>query len=45
MPEVGLGIGRGQGTYRSWTHEWLYWFDQWQSASHARRGGSAGAAA
>jgi len=28
MPEVGLAIGRGQGTYRSWTREWLYWFDQ-----------------
>ena len=28
MPEVGLGIGRGQGTYRAWTREWLYWYDQ-----------------
>lgn len=28
MPEIGLGIGRGQGTYRAWTREWLYWYDQ-----------------
>jgi len=28
MPEVGLGIGRSQGTYRSWIREWLYWFDR-----------------
>ncbi len=28
MPEVGLGIGRGIGTYERWTREWLYWYDQ-----------------
>jgi Uma2 family endonuclease len=28
MPEIGLGIGRAQGTYRAWTREWLYWYDQ-----------------
>ncbi|NET35805.1 MAG: Uma2 family endonuclease [Cyanothece sp. SIO1E1] len=28
MPEVGLGIGRAQGTYDDWSREWLYWFDQ-----------------
>lgn len=28
MPEIGLGIGRGQGTYRGRTREWLYWYDQ-----------------
>lgn len=28
IPEAGLGIGRGVGTYRAWNREWLYWFDQ-----------------
>ncbi len=28
MPEIGLGIGRGQGIYAGWQREWLYWFDQ-----------------
>ncbi|MEP0881445.1 Uma2 family endonuclease [Trichocoleus sp. ST-U3] len=28
IPEIGLGIGRAQGTYRAWTREWLYWYDQ-----------------
>ncbi len=28
MPEVGLGIRRGTGTYERWTREWLYWYDQ-----------------
>lgn len=28
MPEVGLGIGRGTGTYEGWTREWLYWYSQ-----------------
>ncbi|MEQ8465538.1 Uma2 family endonuclease [Coleofasciculus sp. E1-EBD-02] len=28
MPEVGLGIGRGQGTYVDWTREWLFWYDE-----------------
>lgn len=28
MPEIGLGIGRGIGTYQGWTREWLYWYDQ-----------------
>lgn len=27
MPEVGLRFGRGEGTYRAWTREWLYWYD------------------
>jgi hypothetical protein len=27
LPEIGLGIGRGQGTYRGWSREWLYWYD------------------
>lgn len=28
MPEINLGIGREQGTYRAWTREWLYWYNQ-----------------
>ncbi len=28
MPEVGLGIGREQGTYQGRTREWLYWYDK-----------------
>lgn len=28
MPEIGLGIGRGEGSYKGWTREWLYWYDQ-----------------
>lgn len=27
MPEAGIAIGRGQGTYAAWEREWLYWFD------------------
>ncbi len=27
LPEVGLGLGRQEGTYGSWTREWLYWYD------------------
>jgi len=27
LPEIGLGIGRAQGTYEGWTREWLYWYD------------------
>jgi len=27
LPEIGLGIGRGRGTYEGWTREWLYWYD------------------
>jgi Uma2 family endonuclease len=27
MPELGLGIGTGQGTHEGWTREWLYWSD------------------
>ncbi|MBV8885195.1 MAG: Uma2 family endonuclease, partial [Chroococcidiopsidaceae cyanobacterium CP_BM_RX_35] len=27
LPEVGLGIARGQGTYEGWNREWLYWYD------------------
>ncbi|MEC4813004.1 MAG: Uma2 family endonuclease [Scytonema sp. PMC 1069.18] len=26
IPEIGLGIGRGQGMYGGWTREWLYWY-------------------
>ncbi|MDZ7956563.1 MAG: Uma2 family endonuclease [Aulosira sp. DedQUE10] len=28
MPEVGLGIGREQGTYQRRIREWLFWYDQ-----------------
>lgn len=28
MPEVGLGIGREEGTYQDRTREWLYWYDE-----------------
>jgi Uma2 family endonuclease len=28
LPEVGLGIGREQGSYGGWTREWLYWYNQ-----------------
>lgn len=28
MPEIGLGVGRGQGINGGWQREWLYWFDQ-----------------
>lgn len=28
MPEIGLGIGRATGTYKGWTREWLYWYDE-----------------
>ncbi len=28
MPEIGLGIGREQGTYQGRTREWLFWYDQ-----------------
>jgi Uma2 family endonuclease len=28
MPEVGLGIGRGMGSYCGLQREWLYWYDQ-----------------
>lgn len=27
MPEMGLAIGREQGTYAGWSREWLYWYD------------------
>lgn len=27
IPELGLGIGRGQGSYEGWNREWLYWYD------------------
>jgi len=27
LPEIGLGIGRGRGTYEGWSREWLYWYD------------------
>jgi Uma2 family endonuclease len=28
IPEIGLGVGRGQGIYAGWQREWLYWYDQ-----------------
>ena len=28
MPEIGLGIGREEGTYQGISREWLYWYDQ-----------------
>ncbi|MBC1236650.1 Uma2 family endonuclease [Nostoc sp. 2RC] len=28
MPEIGLGIGREQGTYQGRTREWLFWYDK-----------------
>ena len=28
MPEIGLGIGRGTGTYWGLTQEWLFWYDE-----------------
>lgn len=28
LPEIGLGIGRGQGIYGGWRREWLYWYDR-----------------
>ncbi|BAZ31210.1 hypothetical protein NIES4074_36820 [Cylindrospermum sp. NIES-4074] len=28
MPEIGLGIGRGEGLHEGWQREWLYWFDE-----------------
>jgi Uma2 family endonuclease len=38
MPEVGLGIGRDQGTYKGWTREWLYWYVRNEDApSHWER--------
>lgn len=27
MPEISLGIRRGQSTYEGWTREWLYWYN------------------
>lgn len=28
MPEIGLGLGREQGSYQGITREWLYWYSQ-----------------
>lgn len=28
LPEVGLAIGTGMGTYQRTTREWLYWYDE-----------------
>ncbi|MBD2488878.1 Uma2 family endonuclease [Aulosira sp. FACHB-615] len=28
LPEIGLGIGREQGTYQGRTREWLFWYDE-----------------
>ena len=28
IAEIGLSIGVGVGTYRGWSREWLYWYDQ-----------------
>lgn len=30
LSELGLGIGRAQGTYDGWTREWLYWYDEYE---------------
>ncbi|MCS6815393.1 MAG: Uma2 family endonuclease [Cyanobacteria bacterium] len=27
IPEINLGIGRAQGTFRGWQREWLFWFN------------------
>ncbi|AGY57542.1 hypothetical protein [Gloeobacter kilaueensis] len=27
LPEIGLGLGKGQGTHMGWQREWLYWCD------------------
>ncbi|MEA5464488.1 Uma2 family endonuclease [Leptothoe sp. PORK10 BA2] len=27
LPEIGLGLGRAQGTHQGWEREWLYWYD------------------
>ncbi len=27
MPEIGLGIGLGEGSHEGWEREWLYWYD------------------
>jgi hypothetical protein len=28
LPELNLGIGRGNGMFENWEREWLYWYDQ-----------------
>lgn len=28
LPEIGLGIGRGRGSFEGWNREWLYWYDR-----------------
>ncbi|MGB5594754.1 MAG: Uma2 family endonuclease [Crocosphaera sp.] len=28
MEELGLGIGRENGTFQTWQREWLFWFDE-----------------
>ncbi|WP_250122102.1 Uma2 family endonuclease [Chroococcidiopsis sp. CCMEE 29] len=28
LPEIGLGIGRGLGSFEGWNRGWLYWYDQ-----------------
>ncbi|MCL1472149.1 Uma2 family endonuclease [Argonema antarcticum] len=28
MPEIGLGIGREEGTYQGIRRDWLYWYDE-----------------
>lgn len=28
LPEIGLGIGRGRGSFEGWNQEWLYWYDR-----------------
>jgi Uma2 family endonuclease len=28
LPEIGLGIGREEGTYQGLTRDWLYWYDE-----------------
>ncbi|MBW4640753.1 MAG: Uma2 family endonuclease [Gloeocapsa sp. UFS-A4-WI-NPMV-4B04] len=28
LAEIGLGIGRGRGSFEGWNREWLYWYDR-----------------
>ena len=28
MPEIGLGLGSSQGSYRGWQRDWLYWYNR-----------------
>lgn len=28
LPEIGLAIGTGQGSFEGWNRQWLYWYDR-----------------